>query len=529
MTKKTTRDSCTNCEWSPGTGLWPSHGKIAVKWIQNYLILGEGDFFGQPFKLRFDQKRFVYRWYEYCGNCAQWRYNKALRMAATGDGKTQFVAAIVVLEFAGPDEIRVQSPNIPIAAASFEQADLLFKAVSIMCGGQDKEIHESPLCGFFDVYDTEIKMAGDSTGAKGKIFRVAAVAGTNEGGLPSLFVCDEVHEWGDVGSRKARVHTVIGKSANKRKTTHGAGRILNISTAGFDKDKSMLGKMYERAKRVMMDPELDPRFLVDIYEAPPGLDFSKASDREIAVRAASHGADVMWNVRDRVAEWDDPTVEHHEWIRYYANTWPDITEESWLSEHPTAWSSCQARDADDTYVPEHAEIKVAVDMALRRDSVAVIWGYQRDDGRIFVRTKIWRPADGKIDHLEVIDYIRLELAKQHTITEITYDPRFFEVPARMLEDEGFNMVEFGQSVDRMTPACGEARAAILSGVVIHENDPDFNSHVLSAVARPNERGFTLSKGKSKRHIDAAVALVILLWRFLAPDQEEETEVWAFYD
>lgn len=516
--------SCSNCGWSPGSGLWPSHGKVAVKWIQKFVILGEGDFFGQPFKLRLDQKRFLFRWYEYCENCGQWRYNKSLRMAATGDGKTTFVAAIVVLEFAGPPEIVVQSPNIPIAAASFEQADLLFKAVSIMCGGQDKEIHESPLCGFFDVYDTEIKIAGDSTGAKGKIFRVAAVAGTNEGGLPSLFVCDEVHEWGDLGSNKARVHTVIGKSANKRKTPHGSGRILNISTAGFDKDKSMLGKMYEHAKRVMRDQTLDPRLLVDIYEAPEGLDFSRAADREIAVRAASPGADIMWSVHDRVAEWDDPTVEHHEWIRYYANTWPDITEESWLSEHPTAWSYC----VGDTYVPDKADIKVAVDMALRRDSVAVVYGWQHESGHIVVRSKIWRPADGKIDHLEVINYIKLELASKFTIEEVTYDPRFFEVPARMLEDEGFNMVEFGQSVDRMTPACGEARGAILSGVIVHDNDPDFNSHVLSAVARPNERGFTLSKGKSKRHIDAAVALVILLWRFLAPDPDEGGEVWAFY-
>jgi phage terminase large subunit-like protein len=291
----------------------------------------------------------------------------------------------------------------------------------------------------------------------------------------------------------------------------------------------MLGAMYEHAKRVEKDQSVDPRFMVDIYEAPPGLDFRKPSDREIAVKAASLGAGIMWNVADRVAEWDDPTVEHHEWIRYYANTWPDILEESWLSEHPMAWASCQAVDPDDTYVPDHAEIKVAVDMALRRDSVAVLYGHQRSDGRILVRSKIWRPSDGKVDHLEVINYIKLELASKFTITEITYDPRFFEVPARMLEDEGFNLVEFGQSVDRMTPACGEARGAILSGVVIHENDPDFNSHVLSAVARPNERGFTLSKGKSKRHIDAAVALVILLWRFLAPDQEEEVEVWAFYD
>lgn len=519
---KTTHAYCQACGWRPPTDLWPSHGKIGVRWIEDNLILAEGDFYGMPFKLRLDQKLFIYRWYEYCGNCDQWRYNQALRLAATGDGKTQFVAALVVLEFAGPEQIAVKSPNIPIAAASFDQADLLFKAVATMCGGEDNNVKEAPLCGFFDVYDTKITFADKRPG---KIYRVAAVAGTNEGGLPTLFVCDEVHEWGDLGSSKARVHTVIGKSTNKRRTAHGSGRILNISTAGFDVDHSMLGAMYKKGKEVLQDPSIAPRLLVDIHEAPDGLDYENPAHREIAVRAASNGADLMWNVKDRVAAWDDPTVQHHEWIRYYANRWVDASEESWLSDFPMAWKNCQGADE----IPLGADVKVAVDMALKRDSVAVLTGWQNDDGKVVVRSKIWKPTGGRIDHLEVINYIRLELAKNYVIQEITYDPRFFEVPARMLEDDGFYMVEFPQSPERMTPACGEARTAIISGQVIHDGDVDLASHVMSAVARPNERGFSLSKGKSKRQIDAAIALVILLWRIYAPDEEDEVEVWAFYD
>ncbi|MGH7484208.1 MAG: terminase TerL endonuclease subunit [bacterium] len=484
--------------------------------------MAEGDFYGEPFKLRRDQKLFLFRWYEYCGNCNQWRYDRALRLAATGDGKTQFVAAVVVLEFAGPPQIAVKSPNIPIAAASFEQADLLFKAVAIMCGGEDNQVKEAPLCGFFQVYDTEIKFAD---GRPGRIFRVAAVAGTNEGGLPSLMVCDELHEWGDLGSNKARVHTVIGKSTRKRRTAHGCGRVLNISTAGFDVDHSLLGKMYQHAKRVMVDASKDPRFLADIHEAPEGLDYENPADRELAVRAASNGADVMWNVADRVASWNDPGVQSHEWIRYYANRWVDVVEESWLADYPLAWAHC----VGDASIPRGADVKVAVDMALKRDSVAVLVGWERADGRVAVKAKIWKPEGGRIDHLEVVNYIRHELSREFTIEEITYDPRFFEVPARLLEDEGFNMVEFPQSVERMTPACGEARMAIISGSVIHDGDPDFTSHVTSAVARPNERGFALSKGKSKRQIDAAVALVILLWRIYAPDDDDSVQVWAFYD
>ena len=48
----------------------------------------------------------------------------------------------------------------------------------------------------------------------GRMYRVAAIAGTNDGGLPTFFVADELHEW--VG-RKERVHVVIANGLAKRK------------------------------------------------------------------------------------------------------------------------------------------------------------------------------------------------------------------------------------------------------------------------------------------------------------------------
>ena len=44
--------------------------------------------------------------------------------AKKGYGKTEFVAAIGLFFLAGP--LAPQAPNIPVAAASWEQADLLF-------------------------------------------------------------------------------------------------------------------------------------------------------------------------------------------------------------------------------------------------------------------------------------------------------------------------------------------------------------------------------------------------------------------
>lgn len=511
---------CTACGWRPVAGrLWPSEGATAVRWIEDNCICGEGDWYGQPIKLRVDQQRFLYRWYEYCPKCLQWRYDEALRGEATGGGKTQFIAAVTLLEFAGPPQIAPASPNIPVAAASFEQANLLFSAVAVMCGGRDQQVRESPLCGFFEVYDTEIKFAD---GRPGRIYRIAAVAGTNEGGLPTLFVRDELHEWGEVGGTKARVATVVGKSTRKRRTKRGCGRIISLSTAGFDRDHSLLGDMCKVGERAAKDPSVAPRFLYDWRQAPDGLDYKLTKHREKAVEAASGAAGVLWNVADRVDDWGKPSFPPHEWIRYYANRWVDVAEESWLKDHPAAWAECHGKWKSSPANP----FVVAVDMALKHDSVAVDRVEQLPDGRLAVTARIWQPTHGPIDHLDVFTYVKT-LAHGPGFRGVVYDPRFFELPARALEDEGILVIQFDQSPQRMAPACGLAFELILNRKIVHDGDEELSAHVRAAVKRVQDRGFTLSKGKSRRQIDAAIALCMGAWVLheVQPEPIEPLVAW----
>jgi len=502
---------CVDCGWVPRPGeRWPSEGRRAVNWMQKLLICAEGDWYGKPLALRDDQKRFVWRWYEFCPGCGYWHFDEAVRSAATGDGKTTFVAGLECLEMFGPPQIAPVSPNIINAAAGFEQADLLFSIAGTMLGGRDQVVKEAPLCGYAEVYDTEIRRAD---GTPGVMKRVAAVAGTNEGGLPSLFVCDEVHEWGDLGDRKARVHMVIGKSTKKRslvcrlpdgrEVTRGPGRILNISTAGFDVDHSLLGAMYKHGKAAERDPGLAPRLLFDWREARAGLDFSRPEDRRVAVRDASAAAGILWDVEARVREWDKPQVESHEWIRYYANAWVPVPADSWLAEHPAAWGKCQGG-----WVLAGTEPAVlAVDMSLSRDSTAVVECALLPDGRIAVTARIWVPSGAQVPHDEVFEHIRARAAGLGPrFRGVVYDPRFFELPALMLEKDGIGVIQFDQTAVLMAPACGDTFDAIVGGQLVHEEDGEFSRQVLAAAKRPGERGFTLSKGKSKRRIDAAVAM-----------------------
>lgn len=502
-------EACQRCGWQSRGELWPTLGELGCDWIEAYCVLGEGDSYGKPFRLYEDQVRFVYRWYEFCPSCGQWRHAEAVWSAATGSGKTQFVAALAALEFAGPREIRPRSANVVVAAASFDQANLLFGQTGLIFGGRDEVLKDAPLLGVCEVYDTEIKR---HDGEPGQITRVAAVAGTNEGGNPTLFLADEVHEWGDVGDRKARLHMVIGKSTTKRslkcvvdgdEVDRGRGRIIDLSTAGADVDHSLLGKLYKRGRKAQKNPSTSPRMLFYWREARKGLDYAKPEDRAIACQDASGAAGIIWSVADRVAEWDKDEIEHHEWQRYYGNEWTDVADDSWLKDHPGAWDSCKGTWA----IHGDEPTVLAVDMALRRDTVAVVEVTRLVDGRMACTAKIWEPSDKKISHLDVYRFIRdraRELGPR--FRGLAYDSRYFELPAEMLEDEeGLLVIEFSQSPAMMVPAVRLTFDKIVAQELVQDGDVDYGRQVKAAVKREQENGFTLSKRKSAMHIDAAVA------------------------
>jgi phage terminase large subunit-like protein len=367
--------------------------------------------------------------------------------------------------------------------------------------------------------------------------RVAAVAATNEGGLPSLFVCDEVHELGASGEGRTRMHVVIGKSTNKRRlrceipqqdgtirrVTRGPGRIIDISTAGFDVDHSFFGGLYLHGKRAEHDPSLAPRLLFECWEAPRELNFADPVDRLAGVRAASPAAGILWDERDRVREWDDPKMPHHEWSRYYGNRWEDVAEDSWLVDHPAAWAQCQGT----WELAGDEAVVLAVDMSLKHDSTAVLECTLLADGRTAVMARIWNPGDGKVDHLEVFGYIKARAAELgDRLAGLVYDPRYFELAARQLEEDDeteIMVIEFDQWVI-MAQAVGETFEQIIKGRIVHDGDPDLARHVRSAVRKQQERGFTLSKNKSRWKIDAAVAMCMGVWT-LQQQVDIEGTIW----
>ena len=88
------------------------------------------------------------------------------------------------------------------------------------------------------------------------------------------------------------------------------------------------------------------------------------------------------------------------------------------------------------------------------------------------------------------------------------------------------MVEIPQSVEQMTRAVGVTHEDVKARRITHDGDERFSNHILAAVARYNDRGFTLSKSKSRAHIDAAVSTCLSHDRAIRHEQSNVTRTYS---
>lgn len=505
-----------------------SFGKFAIKWMEKRLIHGEGDMFGEPYRLLPWHKEFLHKWYVFDHDLKQWWHNESLVGAESGASKTEFFAALAVFEMAAartgdyawdvlPREFRRKTPIVTMAAASKEQAGELFRQSQAMCGGE-KGARTGHRMGrdLFDVFDNNIYY---KDGAPGRIQRVAAKDSTAEGGKESLLLGDEIHEW---HGKIARVWTVRAKSLTKR--MHNPGRACAMSTAGLGRgsmpprdEDSLLWRMYARG--LMEQGNASSRFLFDWQQPPDDIIYARNDrDRIYEALRGMRAADLTWSVETRAQEILQGKIPWPEALRYYFNLFVNLTIESWLNEMPGVWEECQ----DDEAAPaDGSEVVVGVDMAIHHDSVGLVVAGFLPDGRIGWWHRHYPPIDGRIDHVAVFNYIVDVIAKRWRVKALSYDPRFFELAARMIEEYGFQVVEFKQSPERLVVADGLLYELVRNHKLAHLGDGVLNMHAVNAAWRENEAGRYLSKGKSAGHMDLIRAGSMATYELMAGEDFED--------
>lgn len=499
MTTTTKAKTKTRASAKPANaaGLRPTLGPVVCRWMERNLVHAEGDYFGKPFRLRKWQRALIYEVYELKPDGSR-VYKEALFGFPKGQGKTELAAAISVAEFAGPvmfagwkadgtprGKSRL-SPDIPVAAASFEQADHVFGAAKTM-------IKQGALTHSCEVYETEILLKGKP----GRLYRVAAVAGTNDGGKPTFWVADELHEW---TGTKERVHLVL---SNNRRKRAGAWE-LAITTAGWDAT-SLLGRKYLHGRKVMAGEVQDPEFLFRWCEANPKWNLSKPDELEAAIREANPAVGDFLPLESLLADFSK--ISEFEFRRYHLNQWVSAPER-WLPIG--AWDAVADPGGPP---PAGTPIMLGFDGSYSRDSTALVGCTL--DGKLFV-IDVWeKPAnepDWHVDFEDVETAIR-KAFKTWRVKRAGCDPALWHRSLELLRNEfGKELVLDWPSHQAafMVPACSAFYDAVVNKQLRHDGDPRLAQHVANCVVKIDHRGPRITKEHkdSPRKIDLAVAAVI---------------------
>jgi phage terminase large subunit-like protein len=512
MPTKTTTHGARCLSWPTGTPKplsappltdAPSDGPRAIRWIENNLVFGEGDRFGEPVRLEWFQKIFL-TWLFELRPDGRYRYRRAYLETPKGNGKTNLAAWIAAYQLA-----HQFSAVIPVVASSYDQAELVF-------GDLRTAVAESPtLRQVMAPFEGEVQVKdGPSRG-----FKVPAVAGVNDGLRPSTAIFDEVHEF--VGPNRERVHLVIGNGCAKR-----AGSLqLNFSTPGFDM-QTLAGKLHQHGLAVNSGEIIDDEYLFVWWGCPADrYDLGTDDGRRACIRDANPASASFLNVADVAARYRQ--IPQNEWLRYHAGLWVSNAQ-AWLPAG--AWDSCAAPG---TTIPDGAEVVLGFDGSVNNDSTAIAVVSCAAVPHIDVCDLWERPERAEPDWavpIEAVEQALRDACRRWKVREIVADPFRWARSLQLLADEGLPVVEFPQTASRMTPATARFYEAVMNKAISHSGDARLARHLSNACLRVEARGQRLVKETkhSARKIDLAIAAVMALDRASAPVEPDYDILQSVY-
>jgi hypothetical protein len=203
----------------------PSDGPAVISWIEHHCVYGEGDHWGEPVRLEVFEKLFLIWLFERRPDGRR-RYRRALLEVPKGNGKTSLAAWIGAYMLATQ-----HSAVIPVAAGSFEQAGLLFDDLRTT-------VAESPtLSRVMVAYENEIQLVD----GPGRAYRVAAIAGTNDGQRPSTFLATLALEQETYRARDEPLPVRISRTEEIAAPRYDDGQGVDTSEALGDEVRARLG------------------------------------------------------------------------------------------------------------------------------------------------------------------------------------------------------------------------------------------------------------------------------------------------
>jgi phage terminase large subunit-like protein len=372
-----------------------------------------------------------------------------------GNAKTTLIAGLALYHCAF-----TESANVPVAASSRDQAQILFRQAEGFVQRSGLEAH-------FTCLEGTRRIRFDATHSRIQVF--AADDRTGDGVIPTMALVDELHRHRDL-----RLYRTWAGKLSKRD-----GQIVAISTRGEpgSEFETTLERIRQEApdvtRKLTFTRAASPRLALHEWGVPEGGD---VLDVGLVKRANPLRAITLADLRAKLAS---PTMTLGHWRRFVCNL-PTRADDAAITE--AEW---YAAKTDET-IPPGEPVWLGLDVAWKWDTTAAVPLWMRDEHyRLFGPAAVLvPPRDGTSLDPDKIERAIRAIHAVNPVHTVVMDMSRAEQLGRWIETTiGATVVDRPQTNNFAAQDYERFMDALRNGWLHHAGDPGLTSHALNAVAR----------------------------------------------
>jgi len=476
-----------------------------IIFFEQLLVHTKGRFAGKPFILEPWEREFiknVYGWKRKSNNTR--KYRVAYLEIPKKNGKSAFASGLAAYMTFADGEMGAE---VFSAAGDRAQAGIVFRVARDM-------IERSPqLNGRCECFASSIYVPKSNS----RYEVLNAEAGTKHGINASAIIFDEFHV-----QKKRDLHdTLVGSVAFREQPL-----TIYITTAGWDRT-SICWEYHQYARKVLEGSIVDEEFYPVIYAADP------------------EGITVQYAYMEKEAERAKRVPgRQNAFKRLHLNIWTEQSER-WLDLDEWRSLATQLRLEDMTETP----VWTGLDLSSTRDltALALLWAPEHDDDHWKLIPRFYMPKDNLVqrdeessgNYLEWVqqgwiiatpgnvvdqDFIRKDiesLGLLFPIRELALDRWNSTYLMTQLQEEGLDVVPFGQGFASMSGPSKEFEKIILGKELIHDGNPVMDWMISNVALKEDAAGnIKPDKSRSSEKIDGVVSTIMALGRAISKDSLE---------
>lgn len=506
----------------------PARAQHVRDFFQKFLRHSKGQWAGKSFEL------LDWQWNDVIAPLYGWerengtrRYRKGYIEIPKKNGKSALGSGLSLYMLVGDNEPGAEVYN---AAADRDQASIVFTEAANM-------VEASPaLSKRLEVIRSRKQISHRLE--KAWYRALSADVPTKEGLNIHFLLFDELH------AQRTRDlwDTLIYGGAARRQPL-----FLSITTAGYDKE-SICYEQHNYAQSILDGRVNDWSFFAFIAAADVDDDWRE----EATWRKAnpSYGVTIAEDdFRESCREAQESPAKENAFRRYRLDQW---TEQDVRAIPMDQWNAAKLEFDPDWLKGEPCW--AGLDLASTQDVTALVLCFEHDDRYIWlpffwvpenaakdrerrnktrfdqwIRTGAMMKTPGDMTDYNFIRQKLNELRDVYDIREVAYDPwNGRQLAIDLVEQDGFNMVEFRQGYPSMTEPTKQLLGMLASGKLAHPDNPCLNWMAGNFAVEADAAGnLKPSKKKSTEKIDGIVAGIMGMGRMLIAPQQTEPSVMAW--